>query len=489
MSRLLRGVIQFSTSDDVNDLLVNHRMLARAIDQGRIEWGRPDDAAIWTYVRGFFLNTMGVPPVALMAEYFEAMPSGVEALERLKDIEAKTLYVGTNYHYLLEGATQELSKIKMLKLLKDAQEVVSKGMEVKEGREKKHLQGPRDAAEFLGPRLWDPIPDEGKPADTAGDIGQSNQLREEYARILASPSRAWGVISGIEVMDRTFRGLRPGQLHVHAGFAGHLKSTLAMTWAVTARARHRRNVLYVSLEMPKDQIHRIAAVCHSGDPRFGGRALDYIQVRDAQLSPEDRAFYDEVLADWEGNNEHCQIRVWCPDQDVTIDDIRNHAMEVERSMAIDLIVIDHAGLVMPRRRNHNYLVEQNSIFRDSKALALQFRHKEASEGIGVPVLLLAQINRQGLQHAEKNGGVYSLYHLAFANEAERSADFVTATYLDDNHRDNETTLLSCLKSRDTAHFPPTLLRARLKCRRIENPVVSNLPDMHVDDGADWMGEV
>jgi hypothetical protein len=150
-------------------------------------------------------------------------------------------------------------------------------------------------------------------------------------------------------------------------------------------------------------------------------------------------------------------------------------------MDVDLVVIDHGGLVEPNRRHQNYTIEQNSIIRDAKKMALHF-----GGGKGIPVLLLFQTNRDGFDYATKNDGKYKLRALSYANEAERSADVVSTTYLGEEgstHRENETTMLCNLKNRDNPFFPPFLAKVDFRCRKLYNldPDEAANPGIQVDD--------
>jgi hypothetical protein len=113
------------------------------------------------------------------------------------------------------------------------------------------------------------------------------------------------------------------------------------------------------------------------------------------------------------------------------------------------------------RKHRDYTIELNSVLRGAKKLALYFNHGE-----GVPVLMLFQINRDGKDAADKAEGKYKIRALSYANEAERSADTVTTTYLNDNHRENGTSMCCCLKNRDNPLFKPFLLGVDFQCRRI-----------------------
>ena len=75
-----------------------------------------------------------------------------------------------------------------------------------------------------------------------------------------------------------------------------------------------------------------------------------------------------------------------------------------------------------------------------------------NRGQGIPIICLFQINREGFKAAEKNNGTYNLTHLSYANEAERSADVVIATWYNDEMREKGMIQYQCLKSRDQAPF-------------------------------------
>jgi hypothetical protein len=118
----------------------------------------------------------------------------------------------------------------------------------------------------------------------------------------------------------------------------------------------------------------------------------------------------------------------------------------------------------------------NSVLRDAKKLALQFNHGE-----GIPVLCLFQLNRQGRTEADKAEGRYKMNAISYANEAERSADVITTTYLNDMHRQAGTTLFCNLKNRDNPLFEPFEARVNFACRRISNIEQINTDGMGVDD--------
>jgi replicative DNA helicase len=148
---------------------------------------------------------------------------------------------------------------------------------------------------------------------------------------------------------------------------------------------------------------------------------------------------------------------------MTIKDIKLEAEMLHKQMEVGLIVIDHGQLVSAGKTSRDYVVELNTIVREAKKLALHFNHGEK-----VPVLMLFQINRQGKEEADKNEGRYKASAIAYANEVEKSADIISTTYLNDDHRRNGTTIFCNLKNRDNPKFEPFTAKVDFVPRRIRN---------------------
>lgn len=68
--------------------------------------------------------------------------------------------------------------------------------------------------------------------------------------------------------------------------------------------------------------------------------------------------------------------------------------------------------------------------------------------------------------ADKNGGKFGLHALSWANEAERSADVVTTSYLNDELRAQGETIVCNIKNRENPLFDPVRLSIDWGSRRI-----------------------
>lgn len=455
---LLKGVIDYKAISQ-EALAGNFQRLRNS----KIEWGNPVDEKIYKFVSEFFEQELDIPGASVLVDYFNRSED-IEAQERMKEIQDATSYSGADYSFVLKGILEDQNRFHLLTVIKEAQEVAQKGLVIGEGRNKTRIHGVKDAVLHFQRQASELlIPDHN--SRTRGDIrSASKEAWEDYQYAKSNPGDAWGAFMGIDHVDTACRGHKKGELWIHAAFTGELKTALSINWCYNLVTRYRRNVFYVSLEMPFKQMRNIICVLHSAHPKYrveGHKPLDYRKVRDGQLSSEEEEFYREVLHDFETNPEYCRFEMWCPDHDVTMADIKMEAELLHKQMELGMICIDHGGLVQPIHNHRDYTVALNTVLRDAKKMALHF-----NQGEGLPVLLLFQINRQGKNEADKNEGRYKLSALSYANEAEKSADVVTTTYLNDDLREDGRAIMCCLKNRDNPAFKTFQVGVDFVCRRI-----------------------
>lgn len=270
------------------------------------------------------------------------------------------------------------------------------------------------------------------------------------------------------------------------GFITH-NSTLQLNWAYNQAIYFGHDVLIFSLEMPYDQCMNLLYALHSAHDKFESihGPLDYGMIRDGLLDAESEQFLREwVVPDMNDKGKYGSILIEVADpekDDFTVADIRHRAETLYAKHAIKMIFVDHALLVSPRHWVSSTTERINEVIRDCKKMAMGF-----NKGAGIAVVLLFQINREGFKAAKKARGldrdptkerpgvepkppsnyVYDLTMLSYANEAERSSDIVTATYIDEVLSKEGRVLMQCLKSRDQKPFDPFFMSILWPCRRL-----------------------
>jgi hypothetical protein len=385
-------------------------------------------------------------------------------VDRTSDNENITPYIGTNFTHLLHELLEEQNRIRAIAILKESQDIITKGLIVDDERK----QGLRDGVLHFARNTHRLLVYEHNSRIDGNIREDREEVWNEYLDAESNKGNVFGMFCGINGIDSVVKGIRKGEMWVHAAFVGELKTTFSLNFCYNLVTRYKKNALYITLEMPYEQLRKMICVMHSSNGKFkaqGYAPLDYDKVKSGDLSKEEKAFYELVLKDFSENESYGRFDVWSPDEDITIDEVQQYAEVRHQEEDIHLLVIDHGGLLEPRKRKRNkdYTVELNSVLRDTKKLALHFNHGEK-----IPILVLFQINRDGKDFADKNEGRYKLRSLSYANEAERSADLVTTTYLNDEYRKEGTVLFDNLKRRDGIPFQPFKANVDWGTKRINN---------------------
>jgi replicative DNA helicase len=482
--RLLRGVIDFDDNKlTLDQITSNYKSLIRS----GFEWPNPDEGRIFDFIRSFANENLEPPTAATIRDYFERSEE-LGALEKLKDIQAAIAYKRRDYYALLKDLQEQQSQNKVRSLLKETEEIVVKGRIV----DKKSIKGVKAGVNYFNEKIYEIIPPETN-AVTEGDVTQDAPLEwEAYASAKRNKSKVYGVLTGIDDIDRICHGIKRGELWVHAAEPGGLKTTFALNWAYNAITRYRTNVCYVSLEMKYEHLRKILCAIHTSNGIFrrqGYKSLDYRKIRDGELTPDEEAFYELALKDLETNPEYCRLKVFAPDKDVNVQDIRVHCEHLHKNLDLGLLIVDQDELVQSMRTTRDYLVDRNSVMIDLKKLAMHF-----NGGEGVPVLDLHQINREGMTNAEKGRGKpeeegrYRMNHLAYSNQVERSSDYITTTYSTKEMKESGYGIVGNLKNRDNMLFNLGRIGVDMSCHRLRNWDPEQSSDISVDLGQDDVGD-
>lgn len=479
--RLIRSLIRCQPSDPADRFHEN----ILAVREAGLGFSLAEDETLWGCVDAFEREHEHAPELTTVTDKMrEGGELGLGAADRLESLLATRPAWGGDFRHLIDLVRQEQKRNELAIVIKDAVTIATAGMEVGQGRNKKILRGPEAAAAYA----WERMGTIAAPPTAPGLSGtpRGADVVAEYDQTERDPHGAVGRWTGIKQMDESLNGARVGELWLHAAYSGHLKTTLALNWAYNQAVWFHDNVLYFSLEMPFHQVRRWLLSMHTIHPKFtearialgiqqeGGPdvGLDYKKIRDGGLAPVEKRFLvDYVTTDWDDPaNGYGTIHVEVADPskpDITVDGLRGRAEGLYSKVPFGMVVVDHASLLGSRGRYTSTTERLNESLRDLKNLfALNFRR-----GQGIPVVALFQINREGLKeaHKRKEKGhlpTYEIHNLSYSSEAERSADVVTASYLDKEYADRSRALFTCLKARDNAPFDPCLVRVDWPSRRL-----------------------
>lgn len=496
MKTLLRSTIVCRPEDNADLLLRNYQLLK---DAG-LGMEVVEDNVIWQYVQDFVQQHHHVPDHTTVRSHFQALGETTcdERMDALVMVKPKTR---GDFKSLLEKKDKERKERQVVEILKEAGRIVSQGITIKEKTGDRILRGPEDAVRYIMDQGHDVVtPTTG--VRLSGEVtGDTENFSEEYERVENDPLAGIGQFCGVTQIDNAIRGAKRGELWTHAAFTGGLKSTFALNWLYNQAVYYQHSGLIFSLEMPYQQVRRLLVALHSAHPKFETvrkhlgihRSLSYQKIRDGELDyiddeewlllpdsekkkigpkrirpgrPEKTFLFKHVIPDLKDPaNEYGRMHIEVSDpskSDFTVPDLQAKSeLLYSKDPDIATIFVDHMGLMSPRHRHRSTTENLNEVLRDLKRLSMNF-----NKGLGLAIVGLFQISREGFKSAEKNDGRYNLTHLSYANEAERSSDIVTATYVDDDLRKNSEVRYQCLKSRDQKPFDAFIAGVHWPCRRI-----------------------
>lgn len=204
-----------------------------------------------------------------------------------------------------------------------------------------------------------------------------------------------GVPIGLRHFDDDIGGLFPGELCILAARPSIGKTALAMQAAKHA-AERRGRVLFVSLEMKAEDLALRELAVKSGVP-FG-------KIRAGKIGDADlRALSDA------GNDVGQSSIVLMDRSGVRVSEVRRVARRLAKDDLV-LIVVDYLQLIQPVDRSVQRHEQVGRMSADLKQLAMELR---------IPVLCLAQLNRQAEQSERP-----ALWHLRESGDVEANADQV-----------------------------------------------------------------
>jgi len=204
-----------------------------------------------------------------------------------------------------------------------------------------------------------------------------------------------GLPTGYAALDRIIGGLREEELIVIAGRPGMGKSALAEN--IAEHVAKQGPVLFCSLEMSARQI--------------AARSLAYHRTN---LS----------ITDALGHFSELKLHI-DPRSPLSLASLRMRARRHKRKHGLRLLVVDYLQLVTPPK-SENRTQEVGALSRGMKSIAKEF---------GIPVVVVASLNRKLEERADKRP---ILSDLRESGDIESDADIVMMVYRDEEYHSDST---------------------------------------------------
>lgn len=216
-------------------------------------------------------------------------------------------------------------------------------------------------------------------------------------------------------LDEKTGGMSPGQLIVVAGRPGMGKSAIALNIARDIAIRQGRAVGYFSMEMSNEEL-TTRLIADLGN--LHGLRASHGRISDAEWQAIGTAGSAVAGAPMYLNDSAA----------LTITEITASARRLAREASgsrLSLIVVDYLGLMRTERQTSNRAQDIAEVSRGLKALAKELK---------LPVMLLAQLNRECEKRADKRP---VLSDLRDSGEIEADADMVWMLYRDEVYHDRD----------------------------------------------------
>ena len=252
----------------------------------------------------------------------------------------------------------------------------------------------------------------GDDEEAAKSVGIKEVLRD-YIQFLDwryNNDEVLGVMTGLSDVDARLKGFNPGELSVIAGRPGSGKSTYATTIMLNA-AREGHKCYFASLEMPRKQLmQRMMAATAN---------VSMNSLKDA--SALDNHSSNITSAAYLLKSMNIEID---DNSSIDINDLSNRCRTRHRREGLDILIIDYLQLMKDRTIKDNLRLEISSITEKLKGLA---------KDLGIPVIVLAQVNRKCEDRPDKRPWNSDL---AESGAIEANADIIQFIYRDEYYNED-----------------------------------------------------
>jgi replicative DNA helicase len=219
-----------------------------------------------------------------------------------------------------------------------------------------------------------------------------------------------GLEFGLADLDRIINGLRPGNLAIIAGRPGTGKTVLGVGAADRVAMRDGGGALIFSLEMSTKELSKRSLAATSGVSQ------NHIESGEAICHDENKLKLEMAVA----KMHKADVRI-CDKPALTFSRICAIARFQHRAKPLSVIVVDYLSLIAAEPNSKlNRNQELGQYTRGFKALAKQ---------LGVPIIVLAQLNRSIETRADSKP---KMSDLRDSGEIEQDADMIIMAHRDMN---------------------------------------------------------
>lgn len=235
------------------------------------------------------------------------------------------------------------------------------------------------------------------------------------------------ILTGIAELDKNKIDFAKGELSSLMGGTGGFKTTFMVNLAYN-KILEGRNVVFLSLEVTKEDMYYDFLSLHSTDKKFHLN-IPHSELKRSALSEEEKiVLFNEVYEDFKCYKKHLTI---VDEKDIVINSFSKYTQLLSRideqfrketGAGIDIVIVDHIQML----KNNTDLVCNNT--HDIISKWVDYFRRNASNFLGtgekVAIFVVSQVSRKAQEASEKHYGKYSIHAFADSAELERQSSNV-----------------------------------------------------------------
>ena len=253
---------------------------------------------------------------------------------------------------------------------------------------------PQDAIEQLQNAL------QSRPTVLSTPVEDANEFYSYLNDVAAGETRPF-LSTGLDNLDDILGGglVKEGLITL-AGRPGQGKTVVALVIAENVAAAGGR-VLYESLEMSKTQLWARRVSRHTG--------INFTSLMGGTFGADNDVAWRSIA---KATSDLSRRELYINSMNARMDDIERH---VRQSGTLDLIVIDHLGLIIPDGKSDSLYLPTTLACHALKRLA---------KSTGTPILMLCQLNRANTNRMDKRGTLADLRNSGAIEEDSDAVIFI-----------------------------------------------------------------
>lgn len=235
-----------------------------------------------------------------------------------------------------------------------------------------------------------------------------DEFYDKYKKIQQGEMQV-GLQTGFPSFDKATGGLKAGELDIILAGSNEGKSVMMLNIAHHVHTKLNKNVIYFSVELPKDQIIRryLSLSANINIDRF----------RDGILTVDEN---DRFIKTMDAFKKRENIFYIVDSPTCNADAIAAKYEELSLKHKIDLIIIDYLGIMKPKKST-------GAKWEDLGNLALDVRH--LARQYNIPILTAMQVKQEAIKNSKNP--VYNMTDMANSFMVIHHADTVLSLKLKD----------------------------------------------------------